>query len=464
MKIILTTFCTVALLSSTAIQAQDQIPSNLMGDWSLNLDSQEPAWMSVVEKEGEPFVYMRVYIGSDGPFAVTDVVDNRIRFAIKPIRQTKGSKIATKREVEVGLTDGKLDGAIHYITEDGSKETSVRFTGKRIPPIPTSPPDLSMVQYGKAIRLFNGKDLTGWRPHESDKKNGWSAKDGMLINTTPKTDFSATGDHANLRTEAEFNDFRLHIEFLVEEQRNSGIYLRGMYEAQVVDRDSRMQGISGVGAIFGRIAPSKNAGKPGGEWQTYDLTLVDRHITVVLNGETVIDNQPLIGPTAGAIYTDPSAPGPIYLQGDHTNVKYRNITLEPALKANVTGEPVKHLYVATLMLRRLESVDLTDQQMASFNTLSQDLRTRTDRIRNEVGITKETIRRRDEVYSELKKTEHKGDALWNTLQEQAKLTAPQRDVFRKTQEEYAQFREDVLQLLTDSQRAKLRRGGSKLNR
>ncbi len=127
--------------------------------------------------------------------------------------------------------------------------------------------------------------------------------------------------------------FWLHIEFLVEKDRNSGIYLRGMYEAQVVDRYSRMQGIQGPGAIFGRIAPSTNAGRSGGQWQSYDLTLVDRHVTVVLNGTTVVDNQPIIGPTAGAIYTDPSAPGPIYLQGDHTAVKYRNIYLAPVVSA-----------------------------------------------------------------------------------------------------------------------------------
>jgi hypothetical protein len=105
-----------------------------------------------------------------------------------------------------------------------------------------------------------------------------------------------------------------------------------MYEAQVVDRDSRMQGISGPGAIFGRIAPSKNAGKPGGQWQTYDLTLVDRHITVMLNGETVIDNQPVEGCTGGALKSDVTQPGPIYLQGDHTSVKYRNILLAPAIQ------------------------------------------------------------------------------------------------------------------------------------
>ena len=105
-----------------------------------------------------------------------------------------------------------------------------------------------------------------------------------------------------------------------------------MYEAQVVDRDSPMQGIQGVGAIFGHIEPSTNAGKPGGEWQTYDLTLVDRHVTVVLNGVKVIDNQPVWGPTGGAVNTDPSAPGPIHLQGDHTAVKYRNIYLAPVVK------------------------------------------------------------------------------------------------------------------------------------
>ena len=104
-----------------------------------------------------------------------------------------------------------------------------------------------------------------------------------------------------------------------------------MYEAQVVDRDSRMKGIQGPGAIFGRIAPAKNAGRPGGDWQRDELTLVDRHVTVVLNGETVIDNQPLPGCTSGALSADETRPGPIYLQGDHTRVSYRPIiVLRPA--------------------------------------------------------------------------------------------------------------------------------------
>ena len=411
--------CLAMLLLVSVTFAQPRIPVDLLGDWSLALESNEPAWMSVVEEKGRPIVYLRIHVGPVGPYDVAETVGDRIRFSLKPLRKAKGSDVSIAQDVEVGITDGKLDGVIVRTPGDGTTGETVRFTGKRIPPMPASPPDLSKVRFGEKIVLFNGRDLTGWRPHEPDKINGWSVQDGVLVNTTPKTDFSATGAYANLRTDAEFEDFRLHIEFLVEENRNSGVYLRGMYEAQVVDRDSRMQGLQGVGAIFGRIAPSKNAGKPGGQWQTYDLTLVDRHVTVVLNGETVIDNQPVVGPTGGAVFTDPSAPGPIHLQGDHTNVKYRNIVLEPVVRRSTANVPVRHLYVAKLLLRRLESADLTSEQMTAFNHLSRDLRTRIDRMRQAVGITQEIIKRRDEVYSQLKQTDLEGDALWEALKEES---------------------------------------------
>ncbi len=307
------------MLFSTA-QAQE-----LKGDWSLDLDSKLPAWMSVQEEAGKPVVYFRLYVGSAGPHQEVVQSDRRLKFTLK--KNKKSKKTTT---VDVGLKDGILDGVIVHTAPDGSSQRE-KFTGKKIPTMPPAP-DLSKVRFGQPISLFNGKDLTGWKPHEPDKKMGWSVQDGLLKNTTPKTDFKATGDHANLKTEALFEDFWLHIEFLVEEQRNSGIYLRGMYEAQVVDRDSRMQGLQGVGAIFGMIQPTKNAGRPGGQWQTYDITLVDRHVTVVLNGEKVIDNQPVTGPTAGAVCTNPAEPGPIYLQGDHTNVSYRDIYLAPVIK------------------------------------------------------------------------------------------------------------------------------------
>ncbi len=298
----------------------------LNGDWSLQLQSDTPAWMSIEDIRGEPKVKLRLHVGPNGPQKNIQFKNGRLTFEL---RQSK--KMKDVKTVDVGIKDGKLDGVMTSTAPDGTVKKDP-FTGKKIPPISTTPPDLSKVRFGHPISLFNGKDLTGWRPHESDKINGWSVKDGMLINTTPKTDFSATGAYANLRTEAEFEDFWLHIEFQVEKDRNSGVYLRGMYEAQVVDRDSRMQGKQGVGAIFGVIAPSENVGRVGGQWQTYDLTLIDRHITVVLNGVKVIDNQPVPAPTAGAVFTDPMSPGPIHLQGDHTNVKYRDIYLSPVIK------------------------------------------------------------------------------------------------------------------------------------
>ncbi|MEM6472040.1 MAG: DUF1080 domain-containing protein [Planctomycetota bacterium] len=298
----------------------------LIGDWSIQFDSKTPAWMSVQRLGDSPEVAFRLYVGSSGPHKEVQMIGDRLHFTL---RQNK--KASDTKRINVGVVGGKLDGVMTVTSEDGIVRQD-RFTGKRIPPLPAVPPDLSKTRFGHPISLFNGKDLSGWRAHEPDKVMGWGVKDGLLVNTTPKTDFSATGAYANLRTEDVFEDFWLHIEFNVGEARNSGIYLRGMYEAQVVDRDSRMQGKQGVGAIFGLIEPTMNAGRKGGQWQTYDLTLVDRHVTVVLNGQKVIDNQPLSGPTAGSIHTDPMSPGPIYLQGDHTSVYYRDIYLAPVLR------------------------------------------------------------------------------------------------------------------------------------
>ncbi len=119
---------------------------------------------------------------------------------------------------------------------------------------------------------------------------------------------------------------------------------------------------------------------------------------------------------------------------------------------------VKHLFVAKLLLRKFDSVDLTGEQLAAFNRLSEDLRTMIDRKRDAVGITAETIKKRDEVYSKMKKSEPKDDAFWNLLQEKAGITAAQRDVFRETMEHYKTFRARAMNLLTEEQRKRLPKG------
>ncbi|MDB4512151.1 DUF1080 domain-containing protein [Arenicella sp.] len=323
-------------LSPIAIYAEP-VPKDLLGDWSLVLESGEAGWLSVGEKEGQPEVAMMVNVGTIQPLKDADVRDGRIHVPLKTQRKGKKGPVISQNRAEIWSEDGKLKGEIITTFPDGEKEIRDPFKGKSIPPMPVAP-DLSKIEFGEPITLFNGKDLTGWRLRRPEKLNGWSVENAVLVNNTPKTDFSATGAYGNLQTEVGYGDCRLHIEFLIEKDRNSGIYVQGMYEAQVVDRDSRMQGLQGVGSIFNRIERSENPAKAGGEWQVYDITLVDRHITVELNGVKTIDNQPVPGPTSGALHTDPMSPGPLYLQGDHTSVKYRNIVLTPVKERKSPGE------------------------------------------------------------------------------------------------------------------------------
>ena len=84
-----------------------------------------------------------------------------------------------------------------------------------------------------------------------------------------------------------------------------------------------------MGAVYGRVAPSVTADRPAGEWQHVDVTLCDRHATVVLNGVKIIDNAPLRGITGGALSPDQFAPGPIMIQGSHNGGAYRNMVLAP---------------------------------------------------------------------------------------------------------------------------------------
>ena len=135
---------------------------------------------------------------------------------------------------------------------------------------------------------------------------------------------------ANLISNQLFDDFKLHIEFRLPERGNSGVYLRGRYEIQVLD-DPRTQPASDlIGGVYGFIAPSEIVTKGAGEWNAFDITLIGRMVTVVINGQTVISNQEIPGITGGALDSDEAAPGPVYLQGDHTAIEYRNILISLA--------------------------------------------------------------------------------------------------------------------------------------
>lgn len=174
--------------------------------------------------------------------------------------------------------------------------------------------------------LFNGRDLTGWEPMGDPSKSHWTVKDGLLVNA----------EHgANLRTTRTFDDFKLHFEVLCPDHANSGFYLRGRYEVQLeYEPLSANPPERRIGSIYGRIAPEGDVARTPGQWETFDVTLVGRTLTVVRNGVVTIKGKEIEGITGGALNGNEAEPGPFYIQGDHTGgLKFRNITISvPASK------------------------------------------------------------------------------------------------------------------------------------
>ena len=271
-----------------------------LGRWALTIPGGRAGWLGVEEKDGALSSSVLWGGGSVVPTVATKLDGDTLIV-------TRESRIKKKGK------DGKVFGRDE-------------LSGQRIPDLPAAP-NLSEVKYGEPVNLLSGSDLSGWRLVNPESDNGWSVKDGVLMNRVEK------GKHfGNLRTDAEFEDFNLRLDVRTVEGSNSGVYLRGIYEVQVMESFGKPVDSHHMGALYSRITPSVAAEKPIGEWQTLDITLVDRHLTVILNGTTIIDNQPVLGCTGGALTSDESKPGPILLQGDHTDVDYRNIVLRPVVK------------------------------------------------------------------------------------------------------------------------------------
>lgn len=320
----------LTLLCSSAFAA-----SPFAGDYALALPGGAPGWLGVNEKDGKLSASMLWGWGSV--------------FVLQPAAQ--GDKLVLTRQIKEERKDADGKKTTILITEtmtaalegdaiklatvktrpDGSTFGEAKFDGKRLPPMPPAP-DLAKVKFGQPISLFDGKGMDGWKLVDPKSISGWSVKDGVLTNNPVQEEGKPHKNYGNLRTDREFEDFNFTCELSVPKGGNSGIYLRGIYEIQVADTFGKPLNAHNMGGIYSRITPTQAAEKPAGEWQTMDITLVDRHITVILNGKTIIDNHPVPGPTGGALWADPFKPGPIYLQGDHTGVNYRNIVLKPVTK------------------------------------------------------------------------------------------------------------------------------------
>lgn len=318
----------VAAIFLIAIMVSAQnAKKDFYGMWTIDIEGGSVGWLNVHEDKGYLDAELLWQGGSVVPVANVYFLDDKTLAVtrIYEINRDENRKHTVTQTFTFIRKGDKFSGTLTEPARDGMNLVTTKFKGWRLPD-PGPAPDLSQVKYGEPIQLFNGKDLTGWRLINPKQANGFKVVDGVLVND-PVNEEGRRVNFGNLRTDREFEDFNLKLEVNVPEHSNSGVYLRGMYEVQVVDSYGKEPDSHNMGAIYSRITPTVAAEKKGGEWQTMDITLYKRHVTVILNGVKIIDNQPVYGPTGGAMQADIFKPGPIYLQGDHGKVSYRNLVL-----------------------------------------------------------------------------------------------------------------------------------------
>ena len=302
------------LAAALAVQAPAKpvTADDFVGRWNVRITDGTDTFVSGgirIDKQAGALAGALVWrFASYAPLTSTEFKDGVLRL----VRAQKDGKADVW---EARLEGGLLKGTVTYA--DGKTN---RFEGRKAPSLASSRPPA----WGKPVQPFDGTSLAGWRLRDPKAKNGWAVVDGTLAVVESK-------GNADLVTDATFRDLKLHLEFNVETKSNSGVYLRGRYEIQVLDNpDAKMALDShGCGAVYSRLAPKVNAAKAAGEWQTLDIEFVGRKIRVDLNGTTIVDDV-VDGITGGALSPYEEEPGPLMLQGDHGKVKFRNIVVTPA--------------------------------------------------------------------------------------------------------------------------------------
>ena len=316
--------------------ASAQSSEPFIGRWALTIPGGGAGWLGITQEDGYldgsilwgggsviPLESVYVYAGTLHVTRVRDVERKNKAGEVVRVHKFTETIMATREGDQLTLVQ-------YRPRTNGKGVRESEFTGTLIAALPDAP-KLGKAKYGDPIKLFNGTNLDGWRLTNPRQTNGWRAENGILVNEPKQTEGKTHISYGNLQTDADFDDFNFTTDVMVTKDGNSGVYLRGIYEVQVLDSYGREPDSHNMGGVYSRITPTRAVEKAPGEWQTLDITLWKRHITVKLNGATIIDNQPLLGITGGALTSDEFKPGPIYFQGDHTRVKYRNIVLRPIL-------------------------------------------------------------------------------------------------------------------------------------
>ncbi|MGO4879457.1 MAG: DUF1080 domain-containing protein [Bryobacteraceae bacterium] len=301
--------CGLLVAAALLIPAAAQNDANpFVGRWDFNIVNHGhtgAAWLGITGKAGQLEVWYQPTGGNVYQVKDFHVDGSHLSVTVSP---ASGRRKAMTWDLDAH--GDKLTGV------QKSGDFTVELTGVRAPELKRDPP----AAWTDPEPLFNGKDLTGWEPIGNPANSHWKVEDGLLVNT-------AHGD--NLKTTRKFEDFKVHYEVNCPEGGNSGFYLRGRYEVQIeYEPLSENPPERRIGSVYGRIAPQPAVARTPGQWETFDVTLVGRMVTVVHNGVTTIDNKEIEGITGGALDANEGEPGPFYIQGDHTGgLKFRNITV-----------------------------------------------------------------------------------------------------------------------------------------
>jgi Domain of Unknown Function (DUF1080) len=315
-------FITVIVLHAAAYSRSEKSPTNpssdsaeaFLGRWDLTLkapDREYPSWLELRLENGQLKAEMVGRWGNARPLPSSELSDGHLKF-VSP-KEEEGSQADL-------VFEGTLSGKILTGTLTGPDGKTWQWTGRRAPSLKrTGPPS-----WAAPITLFNGKDLTGWHEDKPGASPVWKVENGLLI---------SPGNGPELINNSKFEDFKLHVEFNCGPESNSGVYLRGRYEVQIETDSITDPPERRLGSVYGFLAPSPEPARTPDKWQTYDITLIGRAVTVVLNGTTIIDHKEIPGITGGALDSHEELPGPIYLQGSEKgHVMFRNIVITPAIK------------------------------------------------------------------------------------------------------------------------------------
>src|SRR5688572_17071152 len=284
---------TASLAAAATAAAQPRAPGfadPLLGRWNVTIEAADgpyPSWLEVrLRTEGE---LMGRFVGRVGSARYV----NEIGYAAG--RVTLRVPVQYETDIDALRFEGMLRGDRIEGTTLAANGAAVRFTATRAPALtPTSRP-----RWRAATPLLNGRDLAGWTPRSGEHPGCWQVQGGVLSATPPCVD---------LVSNTTFDDFRLHAELRFPVGSNSGVYLRGRYEVQIQDDAGKALDPLRMGGVYGFIAPSVAAARPAGEWQTLDVELVGRVVTVVLNGATIIEGQEIPGITGGALDSNENLP------------------------------------------------------------------------------------------------------------------------------------------------------------